>query len=189
MANTDNPNGFTPAYHLSGGTIRMSEMRIADDYGTAIFAGDLVKQAADGTIAVCAVGDAPIGVFAGCNYTKDNGEVTFSANWVASTSVQGSYATANVYNDPNIVYRAQFDAASGIADIGQLTDMISTHAGSTANGRSGQELSSSTGTVTATLRILDFVATPDNDAASNNAEAYVQIVEHELAEAPVAAGI
>lgn len=189
MANSDNPNGFTPAYHLTGGTIRMTEMRIADDYGTAIFSGDLVKLVAGGTVEVCAAGESPIGVFAGCNYTKDNGEVTFSTHWAASTSVNGSYATAHVYNDPDIVYRAQFDGASGIADIGQLTDMVATHSGSTTNGRSSQEISSSTGTSTATLRILDFVDSPDNDAASNNAEAYVQIAEHELNEGPAATGI
>ncbi|HIJ34601.1 MAG TPA: hypothetical protein HPP65_09385, partial [Gammaproteobacteria bacterium] len=100
MANSNNPNGFTPAYHLTGGTIRMNEMRIADDYATSIFAGDLVSQAADGTIAVAGEGDQPIGVFAGCSYTKDSGEVVFSSHWAASTSVNGSYATANVYSDP-----------------------------------------------------------------------------------------
>ena len=189
MANSNNPNGFTPAYHLTGGTIRMNEMRIADDYATSIFAGDLVSQAADGTIAVAGEGDQPIGVFAGCSYTKDSGEVVFSSHWAASTSVNGSYATANVYSDPNIAYRAQFEGASGIADIGQLADMETTHAGSTLNGRSGQEISSTTGAATATLRILDFVDSPDNDSESDNAEAYVQIVEHKLSEAPVATGV
>lgn len=189
MANSDNPNGFTPAYHAAGGTIRMSAMRIADDYGTAIYSGDLVKLVAGGTIEVATAGDSVVGVFAGCDYTKDNGEVVFSQYWPASTSVQGSYANASVFTDPNIVYRAQFDGASGVADIGQLTDMISTHAGSSVNGRSGQEISSATGTVTASLRIIDFVDSPDNDPASDNAEAYVQIVEHEMAESPAADGI
>jgi len=189
MANSDNPNGFTPAYHATGGTIRMSEMRIADDYATSIFSGDLVTQTAGGTIAVAAAGDQPIGVFAGCSYTKDDGEIKFSPYWDASTSVDGDYAVANVFSDPSIVYRAQFDVASGIADIGQLADMITTHAGSSVNGRSGQEISSTTGTATATLRILDFVTSPDNDSESNNAEAFVQIVEHKLNESPVATGI
>ena len=29
MANTDAPDGFTPAYHMYGGTIRPARMRIA----------------------------------------------------------------------------------------------------------------------------------------------------------------
>lgn len=189
MANTDAPNGFTPAYHLSGGTIRQIEMRIADDYNTAIFNGDLVKRVAAGTVEVCAAGDVPVGVFMGCSFTKDDGEVVFSKHWPASQSVNGSYATAYVMDDPQVVLRAQFDGASGIADIGQLTDMVSTHAGSTANGRSGQEIDSTTGTATATFRILDFVDGPSNDPASNNAEALVAFAEHANMPSAVAAGV
>ena len=37
MANTDAPNGFTPAYHMYGGIIRPARMRIASGYGTSIF--------------------------------------------------------------------------------------------------------------------------------------------------------
>lgn len=188
MANLDAPNGFTPAYHLTGGTVRSSEMRIADQYATSIFSGDLVKLVATGTIEVAAAGDSVVGVFAGCSYTAADGEVKFSKYWPASTDVKGAYATAYVYDDPKIVFRAQFDGASGIADIGQMADMVA-GTGNTTTGRSGQEISSTTGTATAQLRILDFVGSPGNDPASNNAEAFVQIVEHEYAESPVGSGI
>ncbi len=189
MANVNAPNGFTPAYHLTGGTIRSKEYRIADDYATAIFSGDLVKLVAGGTIEVAGEGDSVIGVFAGCSFTKDNGEITFSKHWPAAQSVSGSYATAYVYDDPSIVYAAQMEGASGIADIGQLADMDDANSGSTVTGRSAQQISSTTGTSTAQLRILDFVNTPDNDPASNYARVYVQIVEHEYAEAPVGSGV
>lgn len=189
MANTDSPNGFTPAYHLTGGTIRQTEMRIADDYNTAIFSGDLVKRVAAGTIEVCAAGDVPTGVFMGCSFTKDDGEVVFSKHWPASQSVSGSYATAFVMDDPNVVLRAQFDGASGIADLGQLADMVATHSGSTVNGRSGQEVSSTTGTSTATFRILEFVDSPSNDPASDNAEVLVTFAEHAYMPSAVAAGV
>jgi len=188
MANTDAPNGFTPAYHLTGGTIRSQEMRIADGYAANIFNGDAVKLAADGTIQVAAAGDSLVGVFAGCSYTKADGEIVFSKYWPTGTDVAGSYATAYVYDDPKIVFRAQFDGASGIADIGQMADLVA-GTGSTTTGRSAFEISSTTGTTTAQLRILDFVNSPSNDPASANAEAYVQIVEHEYAESPVGSGI
>ena len=45
MANTDKPDGFTPAYHMYGGVIRPAEMRIASGYGTSIFSGDVVTLA------------------------------------------------------------------------------------------------------------------------------------------------
>jgi hypothetical protein len=189
MANVNAPNGFTPAYHLTGGTIRSKEYRIADDYATAIFSGDLVKLVAGGTIEVAGEGDSVIGVFAGCSFAKDNGEITFSKHWPAAQSVSGSYATAYVYDDPSIVYAAQMEGASGIADIGQLADMDDANSGSTVTGRSAQQISSTTGTSTAQLRILDFVNTPDNDPASNYARVYVQIVEHDYAESPAGTGI
>lgn len=189
MANVDSPNGFTPAYHLAGGTIRHTEMRIADDYATAIFNGDLVKRVAAGTIEVCAAGDVPIGIFMGCNFTKDDGEYVYSKHWPASQSIQGSYATANVVSDPQVVMRAQFDGASGIADLGQLADMVATHSGSTINGRSKQEVSSTTGTASATFRILDFVDSPANDPASDNAEVFVAFAEHANMPSAVATGV
>jgi len=179
MANTDSPNGFTPVKHLTGGTMRSAEMRIADDYNTAIFNGDMVKLAADGTIEVASAGNRVVGVFAGCKFTKDDGAIVYSKHWPASQSVLGSYATAYVYTDPNIVYRAQSSGASGIADIGQLADMISTHAGSTTTGRSGQEVNTTTGTGTAQVRILEFINDGANDPASDNAEMLVVIHEHE----------
>lgn len=189
MANADNPNGFTPAYHLTGGLIRSKEYRIADDYATAIYSGDLVKLVASGTIEVCAAGDVPVGVFEGCNFTEDDGTVTYKPYWPAGQSVQGSYATANVMDDPNVVLRAQSSGASGIADIGQLADMIATTAGSTVNGRSGQEVSTTTGTISATLRILDFVGDDANDPSLTNAEMYVAFAEHRYMPSAVAAGV
>jgi len=144
---------------------------------------------AGGTIEVAGEGDSVIGVFAGCSFAKDNGEITFSKHWPAAQSVSGSYATAYVYDDPSIVYAAQMEGASGIADIGQLADMDDANSGSTVTGRSAQQISSTTGTSTAQLRILDFVNTPDNDPASDYARVYVQIVEHEYAESPAGTGI
>jgi hypothetical protein len=179
MANVDNPNGFTPAYHLTGGTIRSKEYRIADQYGTRISNGDVVILHTDGTIIIGAASTPAIGVFAGCSYTAANGEVVFSPYWPASTDVKGSYATAYVYDDPMIVYRAQFSGASGIAQIGGTFDLLPT--GSTAsNGRSVMEIDSSDAT-DVLLRLIDFVDSPSNDPASNNAEAYVVIAEHQFA--------
>jgi len=179
MANVDNPNGFTPAYHLTGGTIRQKEYRIADDYGTRISNGDVVSLSTDGTIVIGAASTPAIGVFAGCSFTKDDGEIVFSPYWPASQSVKGSYATAYVFDDPMIVYRAQFSGASGIGVLGGTFDLLPT--GSTAsNGRSVMEIDSSDAT-DVLLRVLDFVASPSNDPASDNAEAYVVIAEHQLA--------
>ena len=43
MANTNDPDGFTPAYHMYGGTIRPARLRIASETSASIFSGDVVN--------------------------------------------------------------------------------------------------------------------------------------------------
>lgn len=179
MANADSPRGFEPMRHKTGGVIRHNEYRIADDYGTAIFSGDLVKLVAGGGIEVATAGDRVVGVFQGVRFVNDSGEQKFEKNWTASQSVQGSYAYAQVIDDPMVTFRAQADGAVTADDVGQLADMVSTHAGSAITGRSGQEVNSTTGTASAQLRILDKVDAPDNDWGAN-VELEVMIHEHEF---------
>ena len=103
MANTDKPDGFTPAYHMYGGVIRPAKMRIASAYGTAIYSGDVVTLSS-GKVQQAGASDTPIGVFYGVYYTASDGTPTFSKVWTASTATQGSAdAEALVYNDPGIV--------------------------------------------------------------------------------------
>ena len=62
MANVNSPNGFTPAYHMSGGTIRPSEFEIASGTNASIFSGDVVNLSSGLVIQGTATG-APLGVF------------------------------------------------------------------------------------------------------------------------------
>ena len=64
MANTDAPNGFTPAYHLYGGVIRPQKLRIESGTSAAIFSGDVVNLSSGYVIQGTATG-TPAGVFAG----------------------------------------------------------------------------------------------------------------------------
>lgn len=180
MPNVDNPNGFTPAYHQSGGTIRQKEYRILSGEAASIFNGDLVALGVNGGIAVSAASTPSIGVFMGCSYTAANGEIIYSPQWVGGTVTAGTApATAWVVDDPNVVFRAQFSGASGIAQIGSTFDVLPT-AGDTVTGRSRMEVDSADA-VDALLRLLDFVPSPDNDSEDLNAEAFVMIAEHQLA--------
>jgi hypothetical protein len=84
MANADTPSGFKPAGHKSGGTVRASEYFIAYNYSTAIYSGDAVILSS-GKVAVAADNSAAIlGVFGGCQYRNDAGEVVFSPYWPTS---------------------------------------------------------------------------------------------------------
>ncbi len=178
MANSDAPRGFRPAKHTGGTPHRTTEYPIATAYATSIFSGDLVKLVAGGGIELAAAGDRVLGVFMGVQYAQANGEVIFSKSWTAGgTSATG--IKAMVIDDPNTVFAGQADGAVTADDVGQLADMIATHAGSALTGRSGQEVNSTTGTGTAQFRILGKTDAPDNDWGAN-VELLVQIYEHEL---------
>jgi len=159
MANTNDPNGFTPAYHMSGGTIRPSEFAIASGTTGAIFSGDVVNLASGLVIQGTATG-TPLGVFYGVEYRATDGSVVFSKNWVGSTATLGSAnAKAFVYADPDIVYEAQGSATPTQASIG-TTNTITTTAGDTSTGRSKEAVTATTSSGIALIH--GFVDRPDN---------------------------
>jgi|TARA_R110000824_G_scaffold42011_4_gene124325 hypothetical protein len=160
MANTDKPDGFTPAYHMYGGVIRPAEMRIASGYGTSIFSGDVVTLAS-GYVNQAGATSTPVGVFYGVFYTASDGTPTFSKVWTASTATQGSAdAEALIYNDPGIVYEAQFTAGTPAVSFIGNKYTLSTTAGSTTNGRSKEGVTATTSSGVALC--VGFADTPSN---------------------------
>ena len=179
MANLDAPAGAKPFRHLSGGMIRASEYKIASGTSSNIFTGDFVKLLATGYIDVASAGNRILGVFAGVKYTASDGEVIYKKYFPTGTTTQGSAdVTAYVYDDPNITYRIQSAGSADFTDIGNLADHVA-GSGSTTTGQSGHEVSGTTGTGTAGLRILRLIDDPDNSAGTNG-ELEVVIYEHEL---------
>lgn len=160
MANVDNANGLRPVRHLTGGEIRASHYAIASAYNTNIFTGDVVEGVADGSIEIAEGANVDnLGVFAGVKYVNASNEQVFSQYWPANTVA--TEIEALVYDDPNIVFRAQADTATAAA-IHLLTDWDD-GAGSTATGNSGRELAVSSGATTGqSLRIIGKVEEPDN---------------------------
>lgn len=173
--------GFRPARHLKGGTIRAWENTIASGYNTAIYAGDLVTLAADGTITRASAGSVPYGVFDGVLYTTGTNEVVFSYYWPASTVA--SNIKAFVYNDPSIVFRCYDDADSDFltaADVGTSADIVVGTA-NTAYGFSGMMLDTSNASATAgQLKILGKVDTPGNDwGTANGDQVEIEVIINE----------
>ena len=179
MANLDAPAGAKPFRHLSGGMIRASEYKIASGTSSDIFTGDFVKLLSTGYIDVASAGNRILGVFAGVKYTASDGEVVYKKYFPTGTTTLGSAdVTAYVYDDPNITYRIQSAGSADFTDIGNLADHVA-GSGSTTAGQSGHEVSGTTGTGTAGLRILRLIDDPDNSAGTNG-ELEVAIYEHEL---------
>ena len=144
MANVDAPCGFQPWRHMSGGVIRANGYKITSAYAANIFSGDAVV-ATSGYLAVATASSAGLlGIFAGCQYRASDGSIVYSPYWPTTTATLGSEdAVGFVYDDPNIIYRAQTsdDVAFVLATHNMtLCDLVSTHTGSTVTGQSKQEL-------------------------------------------------
>ena len=160
MANTNDPDGFTPAYHMYGGTIRPARMRIASETSASIFSGDVVTLSSGYVIQGTAT-TTPIGVFYGVFFTATDGSPTFSKVWTGSTATQGGAdAEALVYNDPAIVYEAQFTAGTPAVSFIGAKYTLSTTAGSTVNGRSKEGATATTGSGVALC--VGFASQPSN---------------------------
>ena len=165
MANTDAPNGFTPAYHLYGGVIRPQKLRIASGTNASIFNGDVVNLSSGYVIQGTATG-TPCGVFAGVYYTATDGTPTFANSWTADvTTLGGADVEAYVYTDPAIVYEAQFTAGTPAVSFIGNKYTITTTAGSTNNGRSKEGVTATTSSGIALLN--RFVDSPSNTIGAN----------------------
>jgi|SaaInl4_135m_RNA_FD_contig_21_3400974_length_1518_multi_5_in_0_out_0_2 hypothetical protein len=178
MANVDGPHGFRPLGHNGGGTPgRLNEYGIATGYATNIFFGDMVKLLTGGVIDLCVADEVgAIGVFQGVSYVDAAGEQQFSKYWPASTTATSIKAL--VADDPNELFVVQCDGTVALTDMGANANLIATHAGSTVTGRSKQEVSATTLTGTAQLRMVRLYDAPDNSFATANPEIVVRINEH-----------
>lgn len=188
MSDIDAANGFTPLYHLHGGTVRYNgAYTIASALASDIFLGDTVIETASGEgtdIDVGIVGGVNLGIFAGCSYTAANGDVVFAKQWVSGTATLGGVAAeAYVYTDPSIVYSVQCSATVIAAEIGTFMDIVA-GSGNAATGVSAFELDQSTSTAAiAQFRVLRFASAPTGIQLSTTSSLFPR-VECQMAEQP-----
>jgi hypothetical protein len=184
MANKDASFGLKPVRMMGGSPYSggQSRYRIAANYGTSIFQGDLVMQVTGGGVEIHADGGTVpiVGVFNGCMYTDPTtSEQVFSNYYPASTNA--SDIIAFIHDDPNTVFEVQADDTFPVADLFGNFDIVYTNSGSTFTGISGAELDVTTG-ATATslpLKAIDVSQDPDNsDVASANTNVLVVIQNH-----------
>jgi hypothetical protein len=184
MANRDAAFGLKPVKMIGGSPYSggVSRYRIAANYGTSIFQGDMVMQVTGGTVEIHADGGTVpiVGVFNGCQYTDPTtGEQVYSNYYPASTNT--SDIIAFIIDDPNVVFEVQADAAFPVADLFGNFDIVYTSEGSTKTGISGAELKVADGGTGTTLSVkaIDISEDPDNDdVASANTNVYVVIQNH-----------
>ena len=184
MANKDASFGLKPVKMMGGSPYSggQSRYRIAANYGTSIFQGDLVMQVTGGGIEIHADGGTVpiVGVFNGCMYTDPTtSEQVFSNYYPASTNA--SDIIAFVHDDPNTVFEIQADDTFPVADLFGNFDIVYTNSGSTTTGISGAELDVTTGATTTSLplKAIDISQDPENsDVGSANTNVLVVIQNH-----------
>ena len=184
MANKDASFGLKPVRMMGGSPYSggQSRYRIAANYGTSIFQGDIVKQVTGGGVERAAASSTVpvVGVFNGCMYTDPTtSEQVFSNFYPASTNA--SDIIAFIVDDPNVVFEVQSDDTFPVPDLFGNFDIIDTNSGSTTTGISGVELDLSTGATTTTLplKAIDISQDPDNsDVSTSNTNVLVVIQNH-----------
>jgi|TARA_R100001480_G_scaffold150582_2_gene151350 hypothetical protein len=184
MANKDASFGLKPVRMMGGSPYSggQSRYRIAANYGTNIFQGDLVMQVTGGGIEIHADGGTVpiVGVFNGCMFTDPTtSEQVFSNHYPASTNA--SDIIAFVHDDPNTVFEIQADDTFPVADLFGNFDIVYTNSGSTTTGISGAELDVTTGATTTNLplKAIDISQDPENsDVGSANTNVLVVIQNH-----------
>ena len=184
MANKDASFGLKPVRMMGGSPYSggQSRYRIAANYGTNIFQGDLVMQVTGGGIEIHADGGTVpiVGVFNGCMYTDPTtSEQVFSNHYPASTNA--SDIIAFVHDDPETVFEIQADDTFPVADLFGNFDIVYTNSGSTTTGISGAELDVTTGATTTNLplKAIDISQDPENsDVGSANTNVLVVIQNH-----------
>ena len=184
MANQDAAFGLRLSRSGNGSDLigMQNKYRIAANYGTSIFQGDIVKAVTGGGIERIAAGntDLVLGVFNGCRYTDPTtGKETFSNFYPASTNAAD--IEASVIDAPGAVYEIQADAAFPVADLFGNFDIVDATAGSTVSGTSRTEIDVTTGATTAglPLKAIDISTDPENsDVSSANTNVIVVINNH-----------
>jgi len=184
MANQDAAFGLRLSRSGNGSDLigMQNKYRIAANYGTSIFQGDIVKAVTGGGVERIVAGatDLVLGVFNGCRYTDPTtGKETFSNFYPASTNAAD--IEASVIDAPHAVYEIQADAAFPVADLFGNFDIVDATAGSTASGISRTEIDVTTGATTAglPLKAIDISTDPENsDVGSANTNVIVVINNH-----------
>jgi hypothetical protein len=147
MANPDAPFGFKVWNAGGGGTPnRLEEGSLVAAYATALYSGDALTLAADGTLAVATAGGAVIGIFDGVEYTATDGSLISKSYWAASTATKsGTKIRVKYIPVEGHIFYAQSEGSMTLADVGQWVDIDTSVAGSASTGRSGMQTSATGG--------------------------------------------
>jgi len=171
------PYGFQPI-NLIGGQVFAGSTRlipIAQNSGTSIFYGDVVRLNTGGTlskVSTTATATDAVGIFLGCQFTNPTTKQLLQQQYYPA-STNATDIQAFVLDDPDALFKVAVTAAgastiSGVtqAAIGQNSALILT-AGSTTTGDSLASISATTGSGSAVpMRIVAGIPETVNASGS-----------------------
>jgi len=183
MANKVELYGLRPVRQLNGSPFinAQNRYRIANNYGTAIYQGDLVEPLATGNIEKHDgnTSGQVVGVFNGCFYTDPTTQKpTFKNHYPGS--IAAADITAFVIDAPDTVFEINSDESFVVADIFKNFSVTNT-TGSNKTGISYAQLDvSNSGTAgTFAVQAIDISQNPDNnDVTTSNVGVLVRINNH-----------
>jgi hypothetical protein len=183
MANVVEKFGLRPYRKLDGTPLVGAQNRytIANNYGTAIYQGDLVIPVTAGNIErhVYNNSTSVVGVFNGCFYTDPTTQKPTYSNYYPG-SIAADDITAFVVDDPDAVFLVDADAAFTRADLFQNYQLTNA-TGNTKTGISEFQLDVSESGTNASfvIQAIDISQDPDNsDTSTANANVLVRINKH-----------
>ena len=184
MANVAEKYGLRPVRKLDGSPFinAQNRYRIAANYGTPIYQGDLVIPVTGGGIqrAVANTSEMVVGVFNGVFYTDPTTQKPTWKNYYPGT-VNASDIVATVIDDPNVVYSIDSDGAFAVADIFK-NFAITNAGGSTQTGISQVQLDYDVSGLTTSGTVLQAIDisqdTNNSTAGSVNVDVLVRINKH-----------
>jgi len=158
-------------------TSAFNQFKIASAYNTNIFSGDIVKFAADGSVAKDAGTSTatPVGIFVGCFYTDTQAGPQFANYWPANQVA--SDAVAYVVDDPRCLFKVAVESASGTVSSLARTDLnrnlsIIQGTGSTTTGRSAVSVDDTSNTTnTLPIRVIGLV-----EETVNSSGGYTEVI-------------
>jgi hypothetical protein len=183
MSNQLEKFGLRPYRKLDGTPLVGAQNRytVANNYGTAIFQGDMVIPVTGGNIERYPgnTSTAVVGVFNGCFYTDPTTQKPTFSNYYPGGIVTADI-TAFIVDDPDAVFLVDADATFARADLFQNYSLTAV-SGNTKTGNSEQQLDVSESGTNATfiVQAIDISQDPDNsDVTSPNANILVRINNH-----------
>jgi hypothetical protein len=159
------PYGFQPINRLDGAPYAGATRtyKIASNYNTPIFNGDLVILVTGGTIEkfTGTASGSPVGVFMGVNYTSAQSQ-PLQAQYYPGTSVTN--ASALVVVDPTALFKVVATTAGSVVSSGNLASIganveVVTGTGNANTGDSGMSVLAGSEATTAAfpIRVVDVV--------------------------------